>query len=339
MGKASEQSLATPTPRPRAALTLINAQREQSFDAYDCFVGVSPHIAALKEFIGAQSAHSKPVLLIGEPGLRQEQVARALHQSGPHWAQPFFSVNAHSLSGEALHALLFGQPGQHQSSMIETCGRGTIYINDLTHLSPLLQQRFAVQIEGQMWRTQAGDARAPRLVFSTEWNPAEMKAENRIGYSLVELLRATSFTLKPLRERSEDIPYLVHHLVARLVKKLNKGEHEIDPAALRMMTDHDWPGNIDELEAVLEGAIQATGPHRIDETLLPARVRYSSLKSIPTSGIDLAQMVDDFERNLIDIALRQTGNNQTKASSLLGLRVQTLNMKLKRFREQGEKQD
>lgn len=103
--------------------------------------------------------------------------------------------------------------------------------------------------------------------------------------------------------------------------------------AMKMLADYSWEGNIDELESALESAIANTKPQQIDESLLPSRVRYAALKAIPTTGIDLPQMVDDFERNLIETALRQTGNNQTKASALLGLRVQTLNMKLKRFKE------
>jgi len=139
--------------------------------------------------------------------------------------------------------------------------------------------------------------------------------------------------IKPLRERSEDIPYLVAHLLDRLTKRLGRGPHEIDAVAMKVLSEYYWENNIDELEATLESAVACTLPHRIDESVLPPRVRYAGLKAIPTSGIDLPQMVDDFERNLIETALRQTNGNQTKAAHLLGLRVQTLNMKLKRFAE------
>jgi DNA-binding NtrC family response regulator len=150
------------------------------------------------------------------------------------------------------------------------------------------------------------------------------------------MLRPSGFTIKPLRERSEDIPYLARRLAERIAKRLGKGPHEITPGALKMLSDYPWEGNIDELEAALESAICATQPQLIDESLLPSRVRYAALKSIPSSGIDLPKMVDDFERGLIDTALRQTNNNQTRAAAILGLRVQTLNMKLKRFKEKDE---
>ncbi len=314
--------------KPRPALTIVGAPRVLPLDQYECFIGVSTTVTGLKQFISVQAAQKQPTLLISERGLRQEQVARVLHQASENWAQPFFAVNAHSLDSDALHSLLFGHRG-----MIETCENGTIYINELTRLPALLQQRFAAYIEEQRWRAHSGKQNGPRLIFATEWNPADIKTENRIAYGLVELLKPTGFTIKPLRERSEDIPYLANHLLNRIIKRLGKGQQEITTGAMKMLADYSWEGNIDELESALESAVANTKPQQIDESLLPSRVRYAALKAIPSTGIDLPQMVDDFERSLIETALNQTGNNQTKASALLGLRVQTLNMKLKRFKE------
>ncbi len=317
------------SPQPRTALTLINGQRAISYENYECFVGVSPNVADLKKFIGVQASQMHPVLLIGERGLRQEQIARVLHQASAHWAQPFFAVNAHGLSPDALHNILFGSQG-----MIETVKQGTIYINELTSLPLLLQQRFAVYLEEQRWRERGGQTFRQRMVFASEWNPADRTAENRIAYGLVEMLRPFSFAIKPLRERSEDIPYLAKHLVTRLAQKLNRGTHEITPVALHALAEYNWEGNLDELESVLESAISCLPPQQVDESALPSRVRYARLKSIPPEGVDLPQIVDDFERDLIATALQQSGGSQTKASKLLGLRVQTLNMKLKRYAEQ-----
>lgn len=323
-------------PQPRPALTLVN-QRAISYDSYECFTGVSQNVTDLKNFIGVQAAQMHPVLLIGERGLRQEQIARVLHQASAQWSQPFFAVNAHGLSDDSLHRLLFGGPGQNgqsgQSGMIETVKQGTIYINELTSLPLLLQQRFAVYLEEQRWRERSGQWRQ-RLIFASEWNPADRTAENRIAYGLVEMLRPFSFTIKPLHARSEDIPYLVKQLVARICQRLHKGMHEVTPSALHALQEYHWEGNLDELEAVLESIVNCLPPPQIDENVLPSRIRYAQLKSLPPEGVDLPQIVDDFERNLIATALQQCGNSQTKASKLLGLRVQTLNMKLKRYADQ-----
>ncbi len=329
MTNRANENLATVTPQPRPALSLVSAPRVISFQDYECFLGVSSNVTDLREFVSVQASQWQPTLLIGERGLRQEKIARALHQASEYWAQPFFAVNAHGLSGEALHALLFGPQG-----VMETFQHGTIFINELVSLPLLLQQRFAVYLEEQRWRTRPAPANRQRLIFATEWNPAEMNASNRLAFGLIEMLRPSSFTIKPLRERSEDIPYLASRLVERITLKLNKGAHDIAPMAMKMLTEYRWERNIDELEEVLESAIARTAPHQIDDSLLPTRIRYATFKSIPVGGIDLPQMVDDYERSLIETALSQTNGNQTKASQLLGLRVQTLNMKLKRFAEQ-----
>jgi DNA-binding NtrC family response regulator len=316
-------------PQPRPSLTLVN-QRAISYDSYESFVGVSQNVTDLKNFIGAQATQTQPVLLIGERGLRQEQIARVLHQASAQWSQPFFAVNAHGLSSEALHGLLFGPHG-----MIETVKQGTIYINELTCLPLLLQQRFAVYLEEHRWRERGSGGSKQRLIFASEWNPADRTAENRIAFGLVEMLRPSSFTIKPLRERSEDIQYLTKHLLARIAHRQHKSDHEITAEALHALQEYNWEGNIDELEAVLESSMNCLPPPQIDESVLPSRIRYARLKSLPPEGVDLPDIVDDFERNLIATALRQCGNSQTKASKLLGLRVQTLNMKLKRFADQG----
>jgi two-component system, NtrC family, response regulator PilR len=326
--RAGEESYELGTQEAPAAPAPLRAVPREG----ECFIGVSAYVAQLKEFIGAQAMQRHPVLLIADPGLRPEQVARALHEAGPQRVLPFYSVNARSLSGEALHRLLFGPHG-----VIETCQRGTVYLNDLASLPVMVQQRFAACIEEHRWRHSSGNPLQQRLVFATEWNPGvetKISAENRLTYGLVEVLRPSSFRLKPLRERSEDIPHLAAHLAERLAQKLRRGAVELTPGALKALTGYEWEVNIDELEAVLESAIGQTPPHGIGESLLPPRIRYAHLRVIPQDGIDLPRVVDDYERTIIATALEQAGGCQTRAARLLGLRVQTLNMKLKRFLSQ-----
>lgn len=296
---------------------------------YECFVGVSPYIAALKRFVRLQAAMTTPVLLIGERGLRQEQIAHTLHQASPRGEQPFLHVSTRSLSDHALDELLSGPRGA-----IESLEYGAIYIDDLVGLPMLAQQRLAVCIEEQRWRERSSLPSKPRLIFATEDCGVKLNSGNRLAIGLIEQLRQSSFRLKPLRERGEDVPYLARYLAARIAKRLNKSDHEITPEAMDSLMEYLWKQNIDEMEAVLESAIANAPPPRIDETMLPDRVRYAALRVIPPDGLDLPRIVDDYERSIIEMALRQTRGSQTKAAQLLGLRVQTLNMKLKRFNSQ-----
>jgi len=204
-------------PQPRPDLALVNGPRVISYENYECLIGVSPNVSDLKKFIGVHASQTHPVLLIGERGLRLVQIARVMHQAGAQWAQPFFAVNAHGHSAEALHNILFGPQG-----MIETIKQGTIYINELTSLQSLLQQRFAAYLEEQRWRERGGFSGRQRLVFASEWNHADRMAENRIAHGLVETLRPFTFAVRPLRERSEDIPYIAKHLVSRIAHKTSE---------------------------------------------------------------------------------------------------------------------
>ena len=321
----SEAVATFPVPQPRSPLSLADdASRRQ----FECFIGVSASVAEMKNFVSAQSALSQPVLLTGERGLRQYQIARALHQASERREQPFFAVNARCLTGDALDHLLFGSRG-----VMEAIKSGTIYVNELIGLPALAQQRLAVYLEEQRSPRAIKLAAWPRLVFAMDDDNSERTTENRPPFGLAEQLRQSSFRLKPLRERSEDIPYLVDHLAAQIARRLGKGEHKFTSEAIGMLMVYKWKRNIDELEAVLESAIANAPPPRIDEARLPSHLRHATLQAIPNDGIDLPRLVNDYERSIIERALRQTSGNQAKAARLLRLRVQTLNMKLKRFGE------
>lgn len=303
------------------------ASSECAPQVYDCFVGVSRHVAELKEFVSASASSPHPILLIGERGLRQEQAARALHEASPAASQPFVTINTYTLSEDHLYHLLFGS-----SNVFKGIEQGTVFINGLVTLPSIIQQKLAALLEDMKWQLNRVEGKLPRLMISTEWNQAQINAENRIGYSLVELLRPHSFAIKPLRERSEDIAPLAAHLLDHLVNRLQMGKCELTPETIKALSAYSWERNIDELEAVLEGALANTRPQQIDVPLLPTHIRQANFSSFPEGGVDLPQIIDDFERSLIEMALRQMGGNQARAARLLGLRAQTLNMKLKRLR-------
>lgn len=291
----------------------------------DWAVGVSAHLRALKEFVVAQSAARQPILLIGERGLRQHEIASALHQANNR--QPFIEINPRRSGPEEMRKTLFGPNGALEADMA-----GTVFINEFTRLPNLLQQQVAVLLEEQRWRPHTT---RPRLIFSIAEIPASHNPETYLVYELAERLRASSFKLQPLRERSEDIPYLARHLAQNICRRLGKETYELDPATLQALAEYHWPQNIDELEALLESAVTQLPPPRINVELLPPHVRFAALRELPDAGIDLARVIDEFEHTLIATALRQTNNSQTKAARLLGLRIQTLNVKIKRLKEKG----
>jgi DNA-binding NtrC family response regulator len=317
-----------PAPQPAPAFASAEVPGSPWWQQFECFIGVSASVTEMKKFVSAQAALSQPVLLRCEPGLRQEQVARALHRASERRERPFFAVNARGLTADALDHLLFGSRG----AMI-AMKSGTIYINELIELPAFVQQRLAVYIEEQ--RTSGAIRREawPRLIFATDDENANRSAENRLAFGIAEQLRSSSLRLKPLRERSEDIPYLTRHLATRIANRLGKGAHVITGKAMEILMLYEWKRNIDELEKVLESVIANIPPSLIDETLLPYRVRHATMQMIPVEGVELPRIVVEYERSIIEMALQQASGNQSKAAQLLGLRVQTLNLKLKRIAE------
>src|SRR5262249_57583797 len=109
-----------------------------------------------------------------------------------------------------------------------------------TGWAEVVQERFAAYIEEQQWGARSGRRPAQRLIFATEYNPASRNVENRLAYGLIEQLRSSSFLLKPLRERSEDIPYLINHLVSRIARRLGKEGREIANEAMRTLVEYEW---------------------------------------------------------------------------------------------------
>jgi DNA-binding NtrC family response regulator len=293
-----------------------------------CFIGISRYVTQLKEFVAVQALRQQTVLLSSEQGLRSEQVARIIHQLSGKSPHTFRAVDASLYSEAALYDLLFSSGG-----LVEVCQAGTIFIAEAERLSLPLLYRFVVPLEGLQQRAQVGATAGPRLILATNESESERSADSSAFANVVAALQPAMFKLRPLRERSEDIPYLVVYLADRIACRLHKGRHNVSPEALELLTAYDWEGNIDELESVLESVIAHTPPPEISETLLPSRIRRAQLRKIPEEGINLFQVVEGYERELIAQALRQTSGKQIAAAKLLGLRPQTLNMKLKRSQD------
>jgi DNA-binding NtrC family response regulator len=321
LGQASDQSEVTALPSTVDCTDCI-------LEDEACFIGVSQHVAQLKKFVTAQASQPEPVLLLGEVGLRCEQVARATHQLSGKPPHSFHAIDARAYNAAAFNELLFSATG-----LVESGRDGTIFIDEVSKLSLPLLYRFAILVEGLDQRARSSAATGVRLILAASESGPDPAEKNEPSTNVVAVLQPAVFRLKPLRERSEDIPYLVIYLADRIACRLHKSRHNVPPDAMTLLTTYDWPGNIDELETVLESVIAHTPPPEIIEALLPSRIRRTKFGQIPEEGINLFQAVAEYEQGLIAQALRQTGGKQSAAAQLLGLRPQTLNTKLKRSQD------
>jgi len=315
---------------PMTSGNLADSPIEESFahllQQHDVCLGVSRQVQALREFIVEQAGRKNPVLLIGGRGQRKKAIAQTIHRCSPHRRLPFLSINTFGIGLEPLHHLLFGAKG-----VLKSKWQGTVFLNGLVHLLPLTHQHLAIYLGEVAGESNANSLLHPRLVIAAESDGFERTADNRLAASIIEILRPSSFRIPTLHERKEDIPFLIARLMENLSHDLKFGQCQITARAIERLCEYEWPGNFEELESVLKAAIASLPPQIIEPDSLPEYIRDASPQVIPGGGIDLWRIVEEYERSLIETALRQTNGNQTQAAQLLGLKIQTLNMKVSRY--------
>jgi DNA-binding NtrC family response regulator len=294
----------------------------------ECFAGVSSHVDALRNFVRDQGVERRPAILIGERGLRHAQIAFAIHLMSGQSPNQFYAVVARDHSEATLNELLASPSG-----LIGGRHDGTIFIDDITSLPNPLQRRLAIYINERRVDAQAGEAPEARLIFAALYDAGGAGVDNSLFHRLIATDYPTRFHIKPLRERREDIAHIVARALERIAERDAKGSLIISTEAMEAMTEYEWERNIEELESVLESALAKIKPLQIIPDRLPSRIRQASFQELPNEGIDLPQVVDDYERALVAGALRQAGGIQTVAAKVLRLHKQTLNMKLSRWRE------
>jgi two-component system, NtrC family, response regulator AtoC len=278
-------------------------------DAGKLLIGRSPRIIEVyKALAHATLAHSS-VLLRGESGSGKSLVARAIHENGHRNGKPFVSwaglSNGHS---SELH------------EFVRLAGEGTLYIEEVARLSPLLQAELLNLIE---------EERAPcRIIAATQMDLDQEVREERFRGDLFYLLRVISIDLPPLRERMEDLPDLVEAFVTRYSRKNGKAISHVSPEAMNLFGRYRWPGNIRELEHAIERAIVMTGSSVLFPEDFPGLLAPSQLQAAGPSG---EGSLESLERQHILRVLSETSFNKSKASEVLGIDRATLYRKAQRY--------
>ncbi|NLX13615.1 MAG: sigma 54-interacting transcriptional regulator [Phycisphaerales bacterium] len=288
----------------------------------------SPQIQKVLEKIQSACAVASPVLICGEKGTGKEAVVRTIHYNGLQKDAPFVPFNCADASREELECELFGYVQGYKGAgepayqgLFRAADGGTLFIENIDLLSP--------QAQGKLLR--AMQDRALRPLGSTEQVPASPRVIAAVSRPAQEVLRSSllrddlqarlsviSIDLPPLRERKEDIPFLVEHFIDQLNTQSTRQVREIDPAVWMTLEAHDWPENVRELHRTIESAFAAgNGPVleaeeiSIHRPLGPAGTH---------SGVaPLDDVLADIERRQIQAALRQTNNQRSLAAKLLNI--------------------
>ncbi len=298
-----------------------------------------PKMLEILKLAGKISDYTTSVLITGESGTGKELVARAIHYSGSRAGGPFVVVNCGAIPGPLLESELFGHvkgaftdAHRTKTGLFQEASGGTIFLDEVGELPIELQVKLLrVLQEGEVRKV--GDNRPvktdTRVVAATLKDLKEEAAKGSFRDDLYYRLNVIEIKLPPLRERPDDIMLLADHFVAKYASKFGRQPKAISNGARAALAAYGWPGNIRELENVIERAMILEETGTIGVASLP-------LLDVPSNaptgqGLSIKQAEEAIERELIKKALEKTNNNRTKAAALLEISHRALLYKIKSY--------
>ncbi len=311
------------------------------------FIGDHPLMQKIHAMIDRVAGSDATVLITGESGTGKELVARGVHIFSPRAAHPFVPVNCAALPDDILESELFGHvrgafTGAIASrvGMFQLANGGTILLDEVGEMSFSLQAKLLRILQSREVRAVGSDRSVPvnvRVIAATNKDLITEVKKGTFREDLFYRLQVIPIHLPPLRARRSDIPLLVNHFLDRHNKKYGGGV-QISPEAMVYLWEYDWPGNVREVENLIERLVILSDEDQIGPNDLPPYLRsFISEKKLPhpalnNGEVDLRQALGQFEDRLIDEALRRMNGNKSKAAELLGLKRTTLVAKIRRRR-------
>jgi DNA-binding NtrC family response regulator len=303
----------------------------------DELIGTSRNMAELKTLVGRVAPFDTTILIQGETGTGKELVARLIHRWSTRREQRFLPVNCAALPESLLESELFGHvqgaftgAERDRPGLFEAVDKGTLFLDEINSTSPgfqvkllrVLQDGAFLKVGGR--ETHKVDV---RIVAATNI-PLEKEVEaGRFRSDLFYRLNVVTVDIPPLREHTEDIPLLAHHFLAKYGAKYGKSVQGIGADALARLRVYAWPGNIRELENVLERAVIMVDGTELRAAHLPRLTPDDSRESLDTGLISISEM----EKNLIAKTLRATGGHRGKAAEALEISPVSLWRKIKKY--------
>jgi len=333
----------------------------------DHIIGRSPAMCEVFKAIGRVAPQNVTTLIVGESGTGKELVARAIYHHSARSSERFLALNCAALPETLLESELFGhEKGSFTSAnyrrigKFEQCARGTLFLDEVGDMSPLLQSKILRVLQEKRFERVGGNETIEtdvRVIAATNRDLKDMVAKGTFREDLYYRLNGFTIKLPPLRDRGEDIVFLLEHLLSKFARELNKPDvYGISPEAMEILTRYGWPGNVRELEAVVRQALLNTTGNVILPEFLPDPVRAVSLCASPAAQSanappsDLRPCVDDclsrgseemyaasvemMERYLLTRVLRHAQGNQSQAARMLGITRGSLRNKMRLLRIQ-----
>ncbi len=315
---------------------------------FEKIIGNSPAIQSVFSRMEKILHTDSTVLILGESGTGKELVARAIHFNGSRKEKPFIPINCGAIPAELLESELFGHVrGSFTGAVIDKPGKfevanqGTIFLDEIGTMPLHLQMKLLRVLQEQEVERVGSTRRTKldvRVISATNSDLEQRVRRGDFREDLYYRLNVIPIQLPPLRDRREDIPLLAKHFLRKICSDMRRPVLELTHGALRALENYDWPGNVREMENVIERAIALTDGDIIDRHDLPPQIggvyrENDHLPSflIPDEGLDLTETIAQIELTLIRQAMEKSQNVKARAADLLNINRTTLVEKIKRY--------
>jgi len=311
-------------------------------------IGRSQVMLEIFKLIETVAPTSSTVLVTGESGTGKELVARAIHFNSPRRVRPFVALNCGALPETLLESELFGHTrgaftgaATNKKGLLEVGDRGTVFLDEIAEMTPMVQVKLLRVLQERRFRRLGGLDEIEtdiRIIAATNRDLGQLVAEQKFREDVFYRINVIPIHLPPLRDRREDIPLLAEHFLARFREQMGKKVSGISGEAMRLLESYHWPGNIRELENVIERALALeTSPVILPDSLSPVvrglQVKPNGAQSfdLPDSGFSLEEHVQDIERTYLSAALRRAGGVQSRAAEILGMSFRSFRYYAKKY--------
>jgi two-component system, NtrC family, response regulator PilR len=322
-------------------------------------LGSSPSMQQLREMIGKVARSQAPVYIFGESGTGKELVARLIHQSGARAEGPFVPVNCGAIPTELMESELFGHKRgsftgavADKKGLIQSAEGGTLFLDEVADL-PLHMQVKLLRVVQEKTVRPIGESREERvdvrILSATHRNLSDLVAAGRFREDLFYRINVIELRVPPLRERTGDIPVLAETILDRMCRRMKIDPPVISPEAMQALQAYAFPGNVREMENIIERALTLTTSGIV--TLEHIKLRRATPLPVPANGSSdplaatvpatsapvpdsppaLGDQLEDIERAAIIKALEQTRYNKTAAAKVLGMTFRALRYRIKKL--------
>lgn len=324
---------------------------------YQGIVGKSSELRKIFDLIPRIAAATSNVLITGESGTGKELVAKAIHQMSPRHNKPFVTVNCGSVPETLMESELFGhKKGSFtgatatRGGLFEAAHEGTLFLDEIAELTPALQVKLLRAVQEKKFKMVGGTEEISvdaRIVSATNRDLEQGVMEGRFREDLYYRLNVIHIHMPPLRERPEDIPLLAQHFLEKYSRQMNKDIKKISAFALDILKSYNFPGNVRELENIIERSVALeTSNIVLPDSLTLSSFKQSQVRSdslmapvtLTADGIDLDQFLSQLEKDLLQQALATTRGAKQKAAELLRITFRSFRYRLAKHGLAGEEE-